>query len=74
MNKNSRGAATGDEQEVLKKAMENPEIREILTDPVMRQILKQMEQDPKAASEHLKNPAIASKVRKLMSAGIIRTA
>lgn len=43
-------------------------------DPVMQQILQQMQQDPKAAQEHLKNPQVAANIRKLMNAGILRVA
>jgi stress-induced-phosphoprotein 1 len=38
----------------------------------MQQILQQMQENPMAAQEHLKNPQIAANVRKLMQAGIIR--
>lgn len=67
------GGAGESEGEVLRRAMQNPEVREIMQDPVMAQILKQMQADPRAAAEHLKNPLVASKIRKLIAAGVIRT-
>jgi stress-induced-phosphoprotein 1 len=33
------------------EAMKNPEVQEILADPVMQQILQQMQSDPHAAQE-----------------------
>ncbi|KAL1933239.1 hypothetical protein VTP01DRAFT_7329 [Rhizomucor pusillus] len=69
------GAASGESQEeVLKRAAQDPEVQRILMDPVMQQILQQMQQDPKAAQEHLKNPQVAANIRKLMNAGILRVA
>ncbi|KAI9489839.1 hypothetical protein BDB00DRAFT_769834 [Zychaea mexicana] len=70
------GGAGGEEsqEEVLKRAAQDPEVQRILGDPVMQQILQQMQQDPKAAQEHLKNPQVASNIRKLMNAGILRVA
>jgi len=53
------------------KAINDPEIQAILADPAMRMILEQMTQDPKAVREHLKNPAIAEKISKLLEAGVI---
>lgn len=38
-------------EEVRKRALNDPEIREILSDPAMRLILEQMQQDPKAVRE-----------------------
>lgn len=38
-------------EERMEKAMRDPEIREILADPAMRQILEQMQQDPHAIQE-----------------------
>lgn len=64
---------TGNEEEILQRAMNNPEIREIMSDPVMMQILRQMQSDPRAAAEHLRNPEISTKVRKLVAAGVVRT-
>jgi len=61
-------------EEILKRAQQDPEIQSILNDPVMQQILNQMQQDPAAAQDHLKNPLIASKIRKLIASGILKIA
>lgn len=60
-------------EERAKQAMQNPEVQEILGDPTMRLILKQMESDPKALMEHMKNPHVAAKIKKLIQYGVIRT-
>ncbi|XP_055712961.1 stress-induced-phosphoprotein 1 [Phlebotomus papatasi] len=65
-------AVNSNPEEVLKKAMSDPEVQQILQDPAMRLILDQMQEDPKAVQEHLKNPAIASKIQKLLECGIIK--
>ena len=44
-------------------AMKDPEIQNILADPVMNQVLRDMSENPKAAMEHQKNPMIMAKVR-----------
>jgi len=63
-----------DPEEVRKKAMNDPEVQKILNDPAMRMILEQMQNDPQAIQEHLKNPAIAEKFMKLREAGLISVA
>ncbi|KAI7906763.1 uncharacterized protein BX663DRAFT_529352 [Cokeromyces recurvatus] len=62
------------QEEVLKRAAQDPEVQRILSDPVMQQILQQMQENPMAAQEHLKNPQVANNIRKLMNAGILRMA
>ncbi|KAE9459427.1 hypothetical protein C3L33_08648, partial [Rhododendron williamsianum] len=73
INKASRGDLTPDElKERQAKGMQDPEIQNILTDPVMRQVLVDFQENPKAAQEHSKNPQVMSKIQKLVSAGIVQ--
>ena len=60
------------EADVEKRVQTDPELQEILSDPVMRSILEQARTDPRALNEHMKNPTIRNKIMKLMSAGVIR--
>ncbi|KAJ8462951.1 hypothetical protein ONZ45_g17748 [Pleurotus djamor] len=60
-------------EETLERAMRDPEVAEIMSDPVMQQILQQAQSNPAALQDHLKNPMIRQKIQKLMNAGIIRT-
>ncbi|KAA8522270.1 hypothetical protein F0562_012943 [Nyssa sinensis] len=73
INKASRGDLSPDElKERQAKAMQDPEIQNILTDPVMRQVLTDFQENPKAAQEHTKNPLVMNKIQKLVSAGIVQ--
>lgn len=54
------------------KAMADPEIQGILTDPVMQQVLHELQSDPRAAQKHLRHPDIHKKISKLVTAGIIQ--
>ncbi|XP_045447472.1 stress-induced-phosphoprotein 1 [Melitaea cinxia] len=58
-------------EEVRKRAMADPEVQSILRDPAMRCILEQMQQDPQALQDHLRNPDIAAKIQKLLESGLI---
>jgi len=60
-------------EQTLERAMRDPEIASIMTDPVMQQILQQAQNDPKALQDHMKNPTVRQKIQKLINAGIIRT-
>lgn len=64
-------ATNSNPEEVRKRAMADPEVQTILRDPAMRMILEQMQNDPKALQDHLKNPAIAAKIQKLIESGLI---
>ncbi|KAL3498686.1 hypothetical protein ACH5RR_041418 [Cinchona calisaya] len=73
INKASRGDLSPEElKERQAKAMQDPEIQNILTDPVMRQVLTDFQENPKAAQEHTKNPLVMNKIQKLVSAGIVQ--
>lgn len=60
------------DQEKAEAAMQDPEIQGILKDPVMQQILQQMQQDPSSAQSHLQNPEIRQKIMKLAESGILQ--
>ncbi|KYM78116.1 PREDICTED: stress-induced-phosphoprotein 1 [Atta cephalotes] len=64
-------SASSNPEEVRKRAMADPEIQSILRDPAMRLILEQMQSDPRALQDHLKNPDIAAKLQKLLESGLI---
>jgi len=61
------------EEETLQRAMRDPEVAQIMQDPVINQILQQAQQDPAALQDHMKNPFVNAKIRKLIAAGIIKT-
>ncbi|KAF9091197.1 Hsp90 cochaperone [Mortierella sp. GBA35] len=60
------------EAETIARAQQDPEVQKIMSDPAMRAILQQMQEDPQAAQDHMKNPLVAANIRKLVAAGIIR--
>lgn len=60
-----------DHSERREAAMHDPEIRQIMEDPGMQMILGQMQRDPAALNEHLKDPAIRDKIMKLVDAGLL---
>ncbi|KAE8725335.1 Hsp70-Hsp90 organizing protein 1 [Hibiscus syriacus] len=73
INKASRGDLSPEElKERQARAMQDPEIQNILSDPVMRQVLTDFQENPKAAQEHTKNPMVMNKIQKLISAGIVQ--
>ncbi|KAJ1308927.1 hypothetical protein OPQ81_004612 [Rhizoctonia solani] len=61
------------DEQTLERAMRDPEVASIMTDPVMQQILQQAQQNPAALQDHMKNPIVAKKIQKLIAAGIIKT-
>ncbi len=52
-------------------AMADPEIQSILQDPVMQQVLKDFQENPKAAQEALQNAGVRAKIEKLIASGIV---
>lgn len=73
INRGNRGEMTEEEmKERQAKAMAEPEIQGILTDPVMRQVLQDFQDNPKAAAEHQRNPGVMAKIQKLVAAGVVQ--
>jgi len=64
-------AGRNDPEQVRQRAMNDPEVQQIMGDPSMRLILEQMNSNPAAAMEHMKNPDIATKIQKLVDVGLI---
>ncbi|KAK6387376.1 uncharacterized protein PV06_04980 [Exophiala oligosperma] len=60
------------EEETSARIQRDPEIMQILSDPVMQSILQQAKGDPMALNEHMKNPGVRGKIQKLIAAGVIR--
>lgn len=63
----------GVDEATAKQAMQDPEIQAILSDPLVNNMLQQMESDPKYAAKAMSDPVIASKINKLIAAGVLRT-
>lgn len=61
------------DDDVMQRAMRDPEVAQIMGDPVMQSILQQAQTNPAALQDHMKNPTVRNKINKLISAGIIRT-
>jgi len=73
INKGNKGELSEEEmKQRQERAMADPEIQGILTDPIMRQVLQDFQSDPKAAQAHAKNPEIMAKIQKLVNAGIVQ--
>jgi len=52
-------------------AMKDPEVVQILQDPIMSQVLQQIQTDPSALQEHMKNEGVREKLMKLVESGIL---
>lgn len=69
-----QNGSNDDESTIADKIAKDPELAAIIGDPAMRMILQQMQTDPAAIQDHMKNPVVAGKIRKLVASGILRTA
>lgn len=68
------GAHTGNDEERMRHAMADPEIQGLMRDPRVQQCLKEMQENPKAAQDTMKDPFIAEAINKLIAAGVIKVA
>merc|ERR1712137_347633 len=53
-------------------AMADPEIQFILQDPMVRQTLQDLQENPQAAQRALNDPTIRAKIDKLIASGILQ--
>ncbi len=66
------GSNSQDQEERAKRAMADPEIQAILQTPEVRNALAEMQRDPKAIQNVMKNRSLAEKIEKLIAAGVLR--
>jgi stress-induced-phosphoprotein 1 len=68
------GTAESDEESRQRamKAMADPEIQAILSDPVVDQALRDMQENPAAAQAVLRDRSMQEKISKLVAAGILK--
>lgn len=52
--------------------MADPEIQNIMTDPVIRQVLQDFQENPQAAQAAMKDIHVSSKIEKLIAAGVLQ--
>jgi len=57
--------------DAVANAMKDPEIQQILQDPVISNVLRDLQNNPAAAQDALKDPVIADRIQKLAAAGIL---
>lgn len=60
-------------EEVVQAALAEPEIRDIVQDPVMVNILEQAKTDPSVIMQHYQNPTFSKRIQLLADVGIIST-
>ena len=54
------------------RAMADPQIQAILTDPVIRQVLNDFQENPSHAQRAMNDPNVRPKIEKLIAAGILK--
>lgn len=66
------GGSGADDQERMAHAMADPEIQQLIKDYRVQQLLKEMQENPMAAQEKLKDPFLADAINKLVAAGVLK--
>jgi len=63
-----------EKQERARHGMADPQIQAILTDPVIQQVLRDFNENPKAAQKAMADPSVRAKIDKLIASGVVQTA
>merc|ERR1712038_1086516 len=74
VNAGSANMTEDERKERAAHAMADPEIQNILTDPIINQILKDFNENPNAAQAAMADPVVRGKIEKLIAAGVLQTA
>ena len=62
----------GEPDERARRAMEDPEIQQILKDPMVNAALADLQRDQASATKVMKDPYMGPKIEKLIASGILR--
>jgi len=69
INESSGDADAGERQA---HALADPEIQMILQDPIMRQLLQDLQENPQYGQQALRDPVVRAKFEKLVAAGVLQ--
>lgn len=64
----------GNDDERMRRAMADPEIQQIMMDPMLKIALGKMQEDPRGAASYFNDPNLGPKLQKLIQAGILKVA
>jgi len=64
----------GNDEDRLKRAMQDPEIQGIMMDPMVKIALQQMQSNPKEAASYFHDATLGPKLQKLIQAGVLKVA
>ena len=64
----------GNDEERMRRAMADPEIQQLMMDPMLKIALGKMQEDPKNAHTYFNDKTLGPKLQKLIQAGIIKVA
>eukprot|EP00756_Hemistasia_phaeocysticola_P009003 Hpha_TRINITY_DN14801_c1_g6::TRINITY_DN14801_c1_g6_i1::g.169188::m.169188/K09553/STIP1; stress-induced-phosphoprotein 1 len=73
MYKVQESMSQGNDEERQRRALDDPEIRQILSDTYMNQVLREISEDPTNLRHYEKSPDVMGKIQKLIAAGILKT-
>jgi stress-induced-phosphoprotein 1 len=69
----NEGQREGKDEERMERAMADPEIQRLLSDPSVKHALDTIEKDPSAARRIFESADVGPKLNKLIAAGVLRT-
>ncbi len=61
-----------DPESAARTVAQDPALRAILEDPLMQQVLGELQRDPASAEKLLANPQVRANMEKLIAAGIVK--
>ena len=74
INYGSASMSEDEKKERAEHAMADPEIQNILMDPIIMQVLRDFQNSPQAAKDAMRDPGVRSKIEKLIASGVVQMA